>query len=377
MSGPQLSPAVVQFRTLDERLRMLEIDGSEHSGSGTIVRDAVPFCILTGQAIHLRNIRAKRDKPGLRPQHLKALEAAANLCGGKLAGGTVGSREIWFHPGKALKGGTFVWDIGTAGSTAMLALSLMPLGLFADGDSTYRMTGGLFQDFAPSLFHLKHVLLPTVRKMGVEAELRIIRPGYVPKGGGRIEVQIAPLKEALKPLDLVSQGQVRSIRGIALASHLKERDVSRRMKAECERALKGKGFVTEIELLHDERESPAFEGCSIQPGAALAVWAGTNTGCLIGADMAGTRGRTAEFIGKQTALDLLADLGSGATVDRHLADQVIPFAALAKGRSTFCIPSVTEHVEARLWLVEKILGAKSRIRENLVTIEGIGFLRER
>jgi RNA 3'-terminal phosphate cyclase (ATP) len=356
---------------------MLEIDGSEQSGSGTIVRDAIPFCILTGQEIHLRNIRAKRDKPGLRPQHLKALEAAASLCGGQLEGGIVGSREIRFHPGKVIKGGTFEWDIGTAGSAAMLALSLLPLGLFADSASTYRLTGGLFQDFAPSLFHLKHVLLPTVRKMGVQAEVRIIQPGYVPKGGGKIELQIAPLKGALKPLNLVSQGQVRSVRGIALASHLKERDVSRRMKGECERALKGKGFVTEIHLLYDERDTPAFESPSIQPGAALAVWAQTDAGCFIGADMAGARGRTAEFIGKQTASDLLNDLGSGATVDRHLADQVIPFAALAKGASTFRIPSVTEHVEARLWLVEKILGAKSRIRENLVTIEGIGFLRER
>ena len=102
---------------------MLEIDGSEHSGSGTIVRDAIPFCILTGQEIHLRNIRAKRDNPSLRPQHLKALEAAASLCGGQLEGGSVGSKEIWFYPGKAIKGGAFNWDIGTAGSTAMLALS--------------------------------------------------------------------------------------------------------------------------------------------------------------------------------------------------------------------------------------------------------------
>lgn len=352
---------------------MLEIDGSEHSGSGTIVRDAVPFCILTGQEIHLRNIRAKRDKPGLRPQHLKALEAAASLCDGKLEGGTVGSREIRFHPGKTLKGGTFTWDIGTAGSTAMLALSLLPLGLFADGPSNYRMTGGLFQDFAPSLFHLKHVLLPTVRKMGVDAEVRIIQPGYVPKGGGRIELQILPVKEALKPLDLVLQGRVRSIRGIALSSQLKERDVSRRMGRECERTLKERRFRGEIELLYDEKENPAFERTSVQPGAALAVWAETDAGALIGADMAGARGRTAEFIGKQTASDLLADLSSGAAVDRHLADQVIPFAALARGTSKVRIPSVTEHVEARLWLVEKILGAKCRVRENLVTIEGIGF----
>jgi RNA 3'-terminal phosphate cyclase (ATP) len=239
------------------------------------------------------------------------------------------------------------------------------------------MTGGLFQDFAPSLFHLKHVLLPTVRKMGVQAEVRIIRPGFVPKGGGQIDLQIAPVKETLKPLNLVSQGRAEWIKGIALASHLKERDVSRRMKRECERTLKEKELCPEIELLYDERDSPAFEIASIQPGAALTIWAQTDTGCLIGADMAGARGRTAEHIGKQTAQGLLADLGSGATVDRHLADQVIPFAALAKGRSTFRIPSVTEHVEARLWLVEKILGAKSRIRENLVTIEGVGFLTER
>jgi RNA 3'-terminal phosphate cyclase (ATP) len=355
---------------------MLEIDGSEQSGSGTIVRDAVPYCILTGQEIHLKNIRAKRDKPGLRPQHLKVLQAAASLCGGKLSGGTVGSKEIRLRPGKAIKGGTFTWDIGTAGSTSMLALSLIPLGLFADAASTYEMTGGLFQDFAPSLFHLEHVLLPTVRKMGVDAEVRIIQPGYVPRGGGRIGLRIKPAKGAFGPLNLITQGRVKAIRGIALASRLKERKVSQRMGREFERALERRGLRPEIELLYDEKGEPAFDAPSIQPGAALAVWAETDTGCLIGADMAGGRGRTAEFIGQQTASCLLGDLDSGGTVDRHLADQVIPFAALAKGTSTFRVPSVTEHVEARLWLVEKILGAKPTVRENVVTIEGIGFRKE-
>jgi RNA 3'-terminal phosphate cyclase (ATP) len=186
--------------------------------------------------------------------------------------------------------------------------------------------------------------------MGVEAEVQIVRPGYVPKGGGHMGLKIAPLKRPLKPLHLVTQGRVMQIRGIALASHLKEREVSRRMARECEKVLKERGFRPEIEVLYDEKGSPAFEAPSIQPGAALAVWAETDTGCLIGADMAGTRGRTAEF----------------------LADQVIPFAALAEGTSTFRIPSLTEHVEARLWLAEKILGATCRIGENFVTVEGIG-----
>jgi RNA 3'-terminal phosphate cyclase (ATP) len=197
---------------------MIEIDGSEKSGSGTIVRDAVPFSILVGEEIHIFNIRTKRDKPGLRPQHVKAMEAVSRICEGRLEGGAVGSREIRFKPGALLNGGSFTWDIGTAGSAAMLVLCLMPLALFADKPSSYRVTGGLFQDFAPSLFHLKHVLLSVLARMGIHATLRIIRPGYVPRGGGQIEVEISPLRKPLTPLNLAVQGRSPEIRGIALSS---------------------------------------------------------------------------------------------------------------------------------------------------------------
>ena len=354
---------------------MIEIDGSEKSGSGTIVRDAVPFSILMGEEIRLYNIRAKRDKSGLRPQHLKAMEAAGRICEGRLEGGSVGSREILFKPGPVLKGGTFTWDIGTAGSTAMLVLCLMPLALFADRASSYRVTGGLFQDFAPSLFHLKHVLLPVLARMGVQAGVRIMRPGYVPRGGGRIEVEISPLQQGLLPLNLENQGRLTGLRGVALSSMLKQRNVSERMAKACEKGLRKRGLEPRIEVLDDSSAAPSFDAPSLQAGAALAVWAETDTGCLLGADMAGARGRTAEFIGDRTARMLLEDLDSEATVDRHLGDQVIPFAALAGGRSTFVVPAVTDHVEARLWLVERILKAKTRVRGNTVTIEGIGYRR--
>jgi len=354
---------------------MIEIDGSEKSGSGTIVRDAVPFSILMGEEIHLHNIRAKRDKPGLRPQHLKAMEAAAAICGGRLLGAAVGSREIRFEPGALIQGGGFAWDIGTAGSAVMLALCIIPLGLFADRPSTYRVVGGLFQDFAPSLFHLQHVLLPILRTMGVQVEGRIIRPGYVPRGGGDIEVKVLPMKEPMKPLDLSGSGQVREVRGIALSSMLKERRVSERMATACAEALKKRAYDPRIKVIYDTSENPAYERPALQAGAALAIWAETDTLCLLGADMAGARGRTAEFIGERTARMLLEDLDSGATVDRHLGDQLIPFAALAEGRSTFIVPGVTDHVEARLWLVERILKAKTGVKGNVVTIEGIGYRR--
>ncbi|MCD6231593.1 RNA 3'-phosphate cyclase [Candidatus Aerophobetes bacterium] len=354
---------------------MMEIDGSYKSGSGTIVRDAVSFSVLTSQEIHLINIRAKREKPGLRRQHLKGMEACQQICQGKSEGAKVGAREVRFRPGRNIKGGKFDWDIGTAGSTTMLAFTVLPLALFASKPSTYKITGGLFQDFAPSVFHLKYVLLPLLRKMGVDADLKIIKPGYVPTGGGIIEIEVNPQKEKLKPITLLEQGKVSDIKGIALSSMLKERRVSQRMAEQCGRELRTKGYEVKIEILYDTRESPVYQEASGQAGASLAIWTKTDTGCLIGSDMAGKLGRSAEFIGREVAKNLIEDLRSDATVDRHLADQLIPFCALAEGESEYLIPRMTAHIETRLWLVEKMLGAKTSVKDNLIRIKGVGLRR--
>ncbi|MHC4791733.1 MAG: RNA 3'-terminal phosphate cyclase [Planctomycetota bacterium] len=354
---------------------MIEVDGAQKSGSGTIVRDAVSLSVLVGQELHVTNIRAKRDKPGLRPQHLRGVEACSQICQGKLEGAKVGSREIRFRPGERISGGDFNFDIGTAGSTTMLASILLPLSLFAKRASAYTITGGLFQDFAPSAYHLKYVLFPVLRKMGVDAGLQIIQPGYVPSGKGVTGIRVEPQRGRLRPIVLLEQGNIREIRGIALSSLLEGRKVSERMAKECHKRLKAKRYDARIEIVYDGKAGPAFKKVSIQAGAALAIWAETTTGCLIGSDMAGEPRRTAEFIGKQVARKLIEDLETGATVDRHLADQLIPFCALADGVSEYLIPRMTEHVETRLWLVEKILGAKTEVRNNHLRVKGIGYLR--
>jgi RNA 3'-terminal phosphate cyclase (ATP) len=332
--------------------KMIEIDGSQESGSGTIVRDAVSFSVLLGKDLHIKNIRAKRDKPGLRPQHLKAIEAAAQICRGRLEGAEVGSNEIKFRPGKKIEGGAFNWDIKTAGSATMLALTVIPPALFADRPSQFEIIGGLFQDFAPSVYHLKYVLFPILfpilGAMGVDLDIKIIQPGYVPQGKGKIHVKVMPIKGKLEPLTLTNQGKVAEIKGVALSSLLKARKVSDRMVRECQKALKAAGYDLKIEIIYDTKEEPAYERPSVQAGASLAIWARTDTECLVGSDMAGKLRRTAEFIGKRTAKDLIEDLDGGATVDRHLADQIIPFAALAEGWSAYLIPKMTEHIQARL-----------------------------
>jgi len=344
---------------------VINIDGAQKSGSGTIVRLAVGLSTLLGEELHLTNIRAKREKPGLRPQHLKALEALQQICQGTLDGGEVGSSEILFRPGGGVKGGCYQWDIGTAGSTTLLVMTLLPAALFSDGTMTLNICGGLFQDFAPSAYHMQYVLFPALNRMGISASLNIIRPGYVPRGGGIIEVDVRPVTGKIKPLRLPDQGNITAVKGIALSSHLVGRKVSKRMAEKCNEVLKAKGYRAQIEVVDDN--------LALQRGAALAVYAETASGCILGADRAGAPRRTSEEIAEYVAGNLIEDLATGATVDRYLADQLILYAALADGVSEYRIPRLTEHVETNLWLVESILGAKTEINNDMVRIQGIGY----
>ena len=347
---------------------MLEIDGSTHSGSGTILRYSVTLAALLGIPLHMTQVRAKREKRGLRPQHLQSLRACSSLCEGEIRGAHVGSTEIFFHPGKRVKGGDFHWDIGTAGSTTMLAFTLIPLALFAGSPSHFSLTGGLFQDFAPSAFHMQKVLFPILRGMGAEVRIEILQPGYVPKGQGKLRVEGNPLSRSLKPVQMPERGNVSEIRGISLASHLENEKVSARMADECLRLLAKEGYAANMETLDDR--------AAAQKGAALALWAMTDRGCLLGADRAGAPGRRSESIAQFVVHSLLEDLATQATTDRHLADQLILFAALAKGQTRYRIPRMTDHILSNLWLVEKILGVKTEWKENILTLEGIGFERK-
>jgi RNA 3'-terminal phosphate cyclase (ATP) len=244
-------------------------------------------------------------------------------------------------------------------------MTLLPAACFASESVEFRISGGIFQDFAPSAYHLQNALFPILMKMGIRARLEIIRPGYVPRGGGVMEVTLEAAREKLKPINLVKQGDVIKIKGVALSSHLRERRVSERMAEKCNKVLESNGYHAEIEAVHDD--------LAIQRGAALAIWAQTNSGGIIGADRAGEPRRSAEDIGNYVASNLIEDLATGATVDRYLADQLILYAALAGGVSQYRIPVSTEHVETNLWLASNILGAKVDIDQNLVTVQGIGY----
>lgn len=345
---------------------LVEIDGSQQSGSGTIVRFGVALAALCGRPVRVAKARARRARPGLRPQHVAAVRACAELCEAHTEGVRVDSHELVFRPGPRIRGGRYAWDIGTAGSATMLALGVLPLACLADAPLSARITGGVFQDFAPSPFHLGHVLGPLVARMGATVEVELVRPGYVPAGTGVLELRVRPPRRELAPLDLSDPGAVRAVRGIALASHLAERRVSERMARACQQALAAGGLSCAIERVDD--------ATAARPGAGLAVWATTSTGCRLGADRAGAPRRSSEAIGRHVARALLEDLARGASVDRHLADQLVLFACLARGTTRYGIPMDTDHLTTNLWLAERF-GAQTRQEGARVEVRGLGLRR--
>lgn len=271
------------------KVDVLEIDGSLHSGSGTIVRQAVVYAALTGRPVQIRNARARRPHPGLRPQHLRAIEAVRDLVGGVLEGAEVGSRSVVFTPVGLAPAGQYAWDIGTAGSATMLALAILPLLASRGRGVEAEIRGGLFQDFAPSPFHLQHVLLPMLAQMGVAAEIDMVRPGYVPAGEGVIRLAVPLAGHTLRPL-VPRRGRAPArVWGIALSSHLDDRRVSARMAAAARPVLDAAGISAAIE----ERSDAA----AAQPGAAFALFAEFIGGARLGADRAGAPHRRAESIG--------------------------------------------------------------------------------
>src|SRR5947209_10299491 len=192
---------------------MIEVDGSFGEGGGQVLRTAVALAAVLSKDIHVFNIRAGRAEPGLRPQHMTGVKAAAELCSSELEGLRVGSTEFTFKPGK-LRAGTFRFDVGTAGSVTLVLQTLMPIMAFAPGAVQLEITGGTDVKWSPPIDYLRLVTLPILKKIGYQCDLELIRRGHYPKGGGLVRFSTQG-PSILQPLIGEKSGHVSKIYGMS------------------------------------------------------------------------------------------------------------------------------------------------------------------
>jgi RNA 3'-phosphate cyclase len=342
---------------------MMEIDGSQKSGSGTILRLSIALAAITKQPLHITNIRQNRPQPGLKPQHLEAVLTAGKLCNAKIQGAKLGSNELWFTP-QEIEGGSIEALIETAGSIPMLLLATLPICLFAKNPVHLHVAkGGTDTIHAPTINYLRFVFLPALKQLGVDSEIMVQKYGYYPKGMGEATMIVKPNLQ-LKPIELNSFGNLNRIKGISVCTFLADRQVAERQAKAAKDYLMKNGFNPDIKVVNDQSNP-------IQKGSSIVLWGETDTGAIIGADAIGELRKMSEEVGKEASQRLNVELSFKPTVDIYLADMLIPYMALSEGKSVFLVRAISEHIESNIWLMEKMLTVKFTIKKinNLYRIE--------
>jgi RNA 3'-terminal phosphate cyclase (ATP) len=341
---------------------MIEIDGSFGEGGGQIVRTAVALSAVTGKPVRITRIRQGRSKPGLAAQHARAITALAAICSARTSGATPGSSEIVFTPGE-IRGGSYKVEIGTAGSVTLLMQCLLPALLRADGPSTLHIQGGTDVQWSPTVDYFKNVFLPALSSFGIKVSLEVLQRGYYPRGQGEVLLEVEPAK--LKASQLAGRacdtGQIiqniqNSVQGVSHCSSLPEHVAARQADSAAE-SLQQAGFSSQI-----SREALRLPSL----GSGITLWSGCK-----GASCLGERGLPAEKVGRRAAEELIMELKCAACVDVHLADQLIPYLALAGG--SYTVREISLHARTNIWTVGHFLDTEIEIKEEkgLFRIESV------
>jgi len=349
-----------------------EIDGSFGEGGGQVLRTAVALSALLEKEVYVKNIRGKRPNPGLRPQHMTAIKAVAALSDAETKGLEIGSTDLRFTPRKKMSG-SFRFDVGTAGSISLVLQALMPAAAFSSGRTEFEITGGTDVRWSPTIDYVRLVVLPNLSKLGYLAQLELIRRGHYPKGGGRVSMTVQPCK-GLTPLRLTERSEIKGVRGISHCVRLPAH-VAQRQAAVAQEVLKK---IDQLDVSVELETYPDGTDPHIAPGSGIVLYTDNEPGRVLGADSIGERGRLAEEVGRQAATQLAEEIESGAPVDRHMSDILIPYLAVADGSSEFRTSQITMHTITNARIAELVSGAKITVDGELgnpgtVRVDGINL----
>ncbi len=329
---------------------MITIDGSYGEGGGQILRTTLSLSALLGIPVRIEAIRANRKKPGLMPQHLTAVKALQEICQARVEGVAIGSKELRFEPGR-VNPGDYSFDVGTAGATSLIFQSLLLPLVLSGGESAVRLKGGTHVPWSPPFHYLSRVFLPVLARMGIRVEMDLRKWGWYPKGGGEIEARIKPVRH-LMPLSLEEPWKADWIKVLCASSHLPGH-IRERERRQVEERLSQKNLAAHYELI---------EGPSPGQGNVVFIVAGGSP-AEAGFSSLGQRGKRAEQVADESADSLLAFLESGTSVEEHLADQLVPFLALAEGFSEILAQRVSSHLKTNLWVVRQFFKVGIDLKE--------------
>lgn len=328
---------------------MIIIDGAEGEGGGQVVRNACALSLVTGAPFRVTNVRGGREKPGLMRQHVTAIEASCAIGGAECEGLTVGSTDVTFRPGRVTPG-DYQFAVGTAGSAGLVLQTLLPPLMLADAPSRLVLEGGTHNIYAPPFDFIEKTFLPILNRMGPRVEARLVRHGFYPRGGGRIEVDIMPAP--LRPIDCVERGAAIGRAATAVYAGPPAEIAQREIET-------ARGLLPDWpDEAFAVRELPAERG----PGNILLIEAAFEHVTEVVSGF-GKLGVPAHQVAKKAALRMAGYCASSAFAGPYLADQLLlPFALAGGGTFTTVKPS--QHALTAAAVIEMFLGRAFRFERD-------------
>jgi RNA 3'-terminal phosphate cyclase (ATP) len=331
---------------------VITLDASHGEGGGQVLRVALALAVALGRPVTLTNIRVQRPKPGLQPQHLTAVRALAAISAAEVTGDRLDSTGLTFVP-RTPAAGTYRFDVGairgSAGSISLIFQAILLPLVVTGAPSRITLVGGTHVPWSPPVHYLTEVFLPALAPAGVKAAVTLHRWGWYPAGGGEIEATIHPVPR-LEGLVLDAPPAGPEVVGLSGVSRL-PRSIAERQRRQAEERLRAAGLTASIAVEEDQR--------ALGPGTVLFLALRGRAGF----SALGRRGLPAERVADLAVDELLAWIASGAAVDEHLADQLVPFLALGRSGSTFTCPRLSTHLETVVWLVRNFVGARIALED--------------
>jgi RNA 3'-phosphate cyclase len=329
-------------------LPFLEIDGSQGEGGGQILRTALAFSVIKDQPVRVSKVRAGREVPGLRRQHVSALRVLAEIFDGELTGAVEGSSQVSFRPGN-MKVRDLSIDMKTAASITLVLQAVVPAVALSGTGVSLALQGGTDVPWSPTFDYFGTVVREAYAAIGIKFEAKALRRGYYPPGGGRVTTNIEP-SEGIRHLELVIPPASHDVQVISRCGMLPSHVADRQMEAALS-VLRGAGCkVSEARAISDD---------ALSPGSSILV-STTRGGEFLGSDSLGKKGTPAEEVGRTAAESFVGAVSSGATLDSNLADMVLPLLSLGEAPSRARVPKVTPHLETSLAIAKQFTSCSYR-----------------
>ena len=323
---------------------VLEIDSSRGEGGGQMVRTSVALATLTGTTTKLTRIRENRPTNGLSKQHTTAVNAIAQMTGSKITGNYIGSSELLVEPGDK-QVPNITMDIGTAGSISLVVQATLLAARNYKVPFNLNLKGGTNVMWAPPIDNYPMVLFPLMERMGIHARMEIIERGFYPIGGGHVKMVLDPITN-IKPLNLDTLGELKNIHGLCFVQHLSDR-IGHDMMEACKKVFSPK-YEVNIDFVRTEGTSR---------GAGMVLVAEYENG-LLSSNVLSSKGHSPQQSGLDVASDLLQEMSAGSTVDIHTADQILPYMAMADGKSSFIVSRISKHLLSQMDTLESFLDVR-------------------